>query len=114
MAAFVVLALARRTLQDAEWEIVHHAVARLRARVMAAVFAMVGGGLLFVATAWLLLRGGPNVGAHLGLLRHYFPGYSVTWTGALVGLCYGAVVGAALGFSMAWLYNRVADLRRPG
>jgi hypothetical protein len=96
-----------------ERQLLEAAVVRLRSRVMALVFAMVGGSGLFVATVWLLLRGGHNVGMHLGLLENYFPGYDVTWSGSLVGFAYGALVGAALGWSVAWVYNRVADRRNP-
>ena len=38
-----------------------------------------------------------TVGQHLGLLRSYYPGYSVTWLGSFVGLFYGAITGALLG-----------------
>ena len=54
------------------------AVARLRSGVMATVFGMTCGAGLWLATVWLVARGGPNVGQHLSLLRFYFPGYSVT------------------------------------
>lgn len=91
-----------------ERELLDAAVVRLRVRVMALVFGMVGGAGLFLATAWLLLRGGDTVGPHLGLLANYFPGYAVTWFGAVVGLAYGALVGAAVGGATAWMYNRVA------
>lgn len=96
------------TLNEAERRLIERAVARIRAGVMAIVFGMMGGLSLFLATAWLLVRGGPNVGQHLGLLRHYLPGYTVTWPGSLLGLAYGAVMGALLGGSLAWVYNRVA------
>lgn len=91
-----------------ERELIERAVARLRASIMALTFAGVGGCGLFLATAWLLVRGGPNVGQHLNLLGIYFPGYSVSWTGAFVGLVWGATTGAALGGLLAWLYNRLA------
>ena len=93
-------------------ELIGHAIVRLRSRVMAIVFAMVGGTGLCLATIWLLVRGGPNVGLHLGLLHNYFPGYEVTWTGSLVGFAYGALVGGAAGWSIARIYNCVADHRR--
>jgi len=96
-----------------ERELVGAAIVRLRARVMAVVFGWVGGCGLFVATAWLIVRGGPNVGQHLVLLRNYFPGYSVTWPGAFLGFLYGAAVGALLGWAIASIYNRVADWRSP-
>ena len=86
-------------------------VARLRASVMSVVFAMLFGVGLFVATAWLLLQGGPDIGAHLSLLGQYFPGYVVSWPGAFLGLIYGGGVGAVVGWVTAWIYNRVALLR---
>lgn len=89
------------------------AIVRLRSRVMAIVFGLTAGTGLFVATIWLVIRGGSNVGLHLGLLRNYFPGYSVTWSGAFVGFAYGVVAGAAVGWSLAWIYNRVAERRHP-
>lgn len=97
-----------RPLAADEERLIEAAVARMRAGVMAIVFGMVGGLGLFLATAWLLVRGGEDVGRNLGLLSNYFPGYSVTWAGSLVGLAYGALVGAILGWSLAWIYNRIA------
>ena len=100
-----------RPASQQEAELISAAVARLRAGVMAIVFGMVCGMGLFSATVWLLIRGGPNVGLHLSLLRNYFPGYSVSWTGSLLGLVYGTLVGGGLGWSVAWIYNRLAALR---
>lgn len=94
-----------------ERALIRAAVVRMRARIMALVFGMVGGASVWVATAWLLMRGGPNVGAHLGLLGHYFPGYTVTWGGAFLGFFYGALVGAIVGFAVAWIYNQIAERR---
>ena len=74
-----------------ERALIEAAVARMRAGILAIVFAMLCGTGLFVATAWLLIKGGENVGATLGLLGNYLPGYSVTWPGAFLGLAYGAV-----------------------
>jgi hypothetical protein len=99
------------TAMASERALIRAAVVRMRARIMAIVFAMVGGTGVFVATAWLLIRGGSNVGEHLGLLRHYFPGYSVTWPGAFVGLFWGALFAGVLGFSVAWVYNQVVEHR---
>jgi hypothetical protein len=94
--------------------LVARTIARLRAAIVAVVTAMVAGFGLFAATLWLVVKGGPDVGQHLGLLRAYYPGYSVTWTGALVGLAYGALTGAALGWCVAWLYNILAGWRSNG
>ncbi|HET9334317.1 MAG TPA: hypothetical protein VFQ21_12135 [Gemmatimonadota bacterium] len=94
-----------------ELGLIETAVARLRAGILAIVFGMVGGAGLFVATAWLLVKGGENVGATLGLLGNYLPGYAVTWPGAVVGLLYGAAIGAAMGWTLARVYNRLARRR---
>lgn len=84
------------------------AVARLRTGIVAVAMGTMGGLVLFLATAWLLIRGGENVGATLGLLSNYYPGYSVTWPGAFIGFAYGALTGALAGGALAWIYNRVA------
>ena len=101
------------TVRDAERQLLGAAIARLRASIMALVFGMVGGTALFVATAWLLVRGGERVGLHLWLLSNYFPGYSVTWPGSVIGFFYGALCGGLIGWAMAWIYNRISDYRHP-
>ena len=96
---------------DNEWSLIQTSVAYLRASIMAVVFGMLGGIGLFVATVWLLIRGGADVGVTLSLLNNYYPGYSVTWIGAFVGLFYGALTGAILGYSVALSYNLIAMRR---
>lgn len=103
--------MTRRAPSDDELHLITSAVARLRARIAAIAGGMMGGTLLAVATAWLVIRGGVDVGAHLGLLRYYFPGYRVTWWGVLFGFLYGAASGALVGWSFASLYNLVRDRR---
>jgi hypothetical protein len=97
-----------RLPDEAEKALIRRQVARLRAGILAVVFAMVCGFGLWLATVWLVIRGGPNVGEHLGLLRNYLPGYSVTWTGSVIGFFEAALIGAVTGWSLGWIYNRVA------
>lgn len=97
------------SLTEAEKELVQAAIVRLRARVMALVFGMVGGVGLSAATLWLVVRGGPNVGQHLRLLANYFPGYEVSWLGGIIGFGYGALAGGLIGWTIASLYNRIAQ-----
>ena len=96
---------------DQHLVLVARTIARLRAGIVAVVSAMVTGFGLFAATLWLVIKGGPNVGQNLGLLRAYFPGYTVTWGGSLVGFAYGALCGAILGWSVASLYNLLVRWR---
>ena len=83
------------------------------ARTFARVHAIALGiscGILFssgilLATLILLLKGGAQVGRNLGLLAQYFPGYSVTWGGSIIGAAYGLAVGFILGWLTASLRN---------
>lgn len=90
---------------------VSRAVARLKAGILALVFGGLFGVGLFMMTAWLVVKGGEQVGLHLQLLGHYFIGYSVSWPGAFVGLFYGALVGGVLGWTIGMIYNRIVGIR---
>ena len=64
---------------------------------------------LFIATNALVLKGGEVVGPHLGLLSVYFPGYSVTFAGSLVGFVYAFVLGYGIGRTISVIYNRLIE-----
>lgn len=70
----------------------------------------VSGVLLFLATLFLVLKGGDVVGPHAQLLGQYFFGYTVTLQGSLLGLAYGVVVGFAVGWGFAFIRNTVMFL----
>ena len=84
------------------------AIMRLNARVLGLSFGMVFGIGLFLLTNWLVIKGGSHVGAHLILLRQYFPGYSVTFWGSLVGFVYAFIIGYVIGLVISDLYNHFA------
>jgi hypothetical protein len=84
---------------------------RLNAALHGIVTGLLFGLGIFVATNWLVLKGGPVVGPHLALLGQFFIGYRVTFLGSLIGFAYGFALGFVIGFSIAWLYNRVLYLR---
>ncbi len=63
------------------------------------------GILLFLMTMWLVFKGGEPVGPRLQLLSHYFPGYTVTAHGSVVGLVYGFVSGFVGGWAFAFFRN---------
>jgi hypothetical protein len=73
--------------------------------------AAICGLAIFIMTAWLLIKGGANVGAHLNLLGQYFIGYSVSWAGSLIGLIYGALIGGVIGWVIGSIYNKIVDVR---
>ena len=92
-------------------------VMRLNAMVHGLVAGILVGLAIFIATNWLLLKGGEVVGPHLALLGQFFVGYRVTFLGSLVGFTYGFLVGFGAGYFVATLYNWLVALRetkRPG
>lgn len=95
-----------------EEEILEHAVLRLNGNILGIVLGIVSGLIIFVATNWLIIKGGSNVGTHLNLLSQFFIGYSVTFTGSLIGMIYGFVTGYLIGFLTAWIYNRIVILKQ--
>jgi hypothetical protein len=87
-------------------------IVHFNATVQGVVTGLVLGLVVFVATLWLIVKGGPVVGPHLALLGQYFIGYRVTVAGSFIGFAWGFLVGFALGFFVATTYNRLANLRQ--
>lgn len=99
------------TRTDEETRALRATLVRLNARAWGIAIGLLVGGGLFVATLVLVLRGGPNMGQHLSLLRVYLPGFSVSLGGSVIGLIYGFVIGYALGRMIGTVYNRVVGPR---
>jgi hypothetical protein len=92
-------------------EIVLTRIARLNVKIHGLVAGLVAGLAIFVATNWLVLKGGEVVGPHLALLGQFFLGYRVTFGGSLIGAAYGFICGFVVGSSVAKVYNWLVDLR---
>jgi hypothetical protein len=88
---------------------VQRTVQRLNARAWGIAMGLVLGMGLLIATNVLVIRGGPNVGAHLRLLSVYFPGYSVTFVGSLIGFVWAFVLGYALGRVIGTVYDKMIE-----
>lgn len=97
-----------------EEEIIRKAVVRLNGHILGFVLAMIGSLIIFLATNWLVLKGGEVVGPHMGLLDQFFIGYSVTFVGSLIGAAYAFLIGYLSGLFIAWIYNWVISLRSHG
>ena len=93
-----------------EDEIVREVI-RLSRNVLGLTLGILCAGGIFLATNILVLKGGTNVGRHLQLLNQFFPGYSVTLGGSVIGAAYAFVAGYLGGWIIAVVYNWVA-LRR--
>lgn len=84
---------------------------RLNATILGLVIGFVMGTMIFVATNWLVLKGGSVVGPHLSLLNQFYVGYEVSFVGSLIGFAYGMVTGFTIGYVVARIYNWIAEFR---
>ena len=93
-------------------EVVMVRILRLNATSQGIATGTILGLGLFVATNWLVLKGGDVVvGPHLALLRQFFIGYRVSFLGSFIGLAYGSLLGFLAGYTVAQLYNWLRNLR---
>lgn len=81
---------------------------RLNARAWGVAVGLLFGLGLFIATNILVVKGGPTIGQHLGLLGELLPGYRVTFGGSLIGFVYAFVIGYGVGWLIGRLYNALA------
>lgn len=84
------------------------AIVLLNAKLLGIVIGFLSGSGLFLMTIILVLKKGQNVGQHLGLLRNFFPGYSVSLAGSFVGFLYAFALGFLVGVIIGAVYNKVA------
>ncbi len=90
-------------------DVLDGAVPKLDPLSLGMSLGVVAGLGLLLATLFVLLRGG-DMGQTLVLLNEFFPGYTVTAVGALVGLGYGFFTGFSLGWGYAFLRNAATAL----
>lgn len=93
-------------------------VLRIKSQVFGLVLGLLAGSVVFLATNWLLLKGGHTtesgtyvVGPHLELLGQFFPGYHVSFLGSLIGFLYGFACGTLAGSAMGAIYNLIVNRR---
>ena len=74
-----------------------------------AVGAISGVGIFVLTVFHVVLQ--PQDALDIGLLSHYFAGYTVSWVGALIGLFWGVTVGFVAGWFLAFVRNFVIAVR---
>ena len=92
--------------------VLEHEIQQLSGRAWALATGLVLGLGLLIATNILVIKGGADPGAHLELLSAYFPGYSVTFVGSLVGFVYMFVIGYGFGRLVSGVYNWIVSSGR--
>jgi hypothetical protein len=98
-------------VKNKEEEKLIHAVVVLNAKVLGLILGILFGLIIFIATNWLVIKGGPYVGLHLQLLANFFIGYRVSFLGSIIGFFWGFALGTLIGTSIGWIYNWIVDLR---
>ena len=97
--------------QTTEEERLFRGVLWLNAKALGLVLGLLCGLAVFVATNWLVIKGGEPVGPHLQLLSQYFIGYRVSFLGSFIGFAYGFTLGTLCGAFIGWIYNKIAAFR---
>ena len=94
-------------------------ILRLNAKIFGLILGVLMGLAIFIATNWLLIKGGHInaegeyvIGPHLQLLSQFFIGYTVSFSGSIIGFFYGFALGTICGAMIGWIYNKIVDLRR--
>jgi protoporphyrinogen oxidase len=81
------------------------AFSRLDKFGFATALGSVSGLFTFLATIFLVIKGGEVVGPNLRLLNEYFFGYTVTLKGAFIGASYSFLWAFIFGWLVAYLRN---------
>lgn len=96
-----------KTIED----IIQTKLLRLNANINGIVLGIVTGTVIFIATIWLVIKGGPEIGPNLSLLSQFFWGYEVTVVGSFIGFGYGFLFGFFIGYFVSRIYNWLLDLK---
>lgn len=101
-----------------EDEKLFNAILRINSKVFGLILGLLTGSVIFIATNWLVLKGGHTdetghyiVGPHLQLLSQFFIGYSVSFVGSFIGFAYGFACGTLAGALIGVIYNKLVQLR---
>jgi len=89
--------------------VIIEAFAKLDRTALGLAVGALCGLVVFLATIFLVLKGGAVVGPNLALLSQFFFGYTVTVSGAFIGLVYGFVVGFVVGWLIGLLRNSLVS-----
>jgi len=102
----------KREMEEMEKEGLVRGTVRVNAKIIGLTLGLLLGLGIFVATNWLVIKGGERVGPNLSLLSNYFIGYRVSFLGSLIGFAYGFALGTLVGGLIGWSNSLISRLRR--
>ena len=91
-------------------KLIIESLAKLDGVALGISIGLLFGLTVFIATNFLLIKGGEVIGPNLSLLGQFFVGYEVSFSGSLVGLIYGVIAGFVTGWLIAFVRNVVVVL----
>ena len=95
---------------SSEYQVVFRAFSRMDKLGFATAVGLVCSLVIFGMTLWLMIQNNPNATLIAQLLQQYFWGYTLTLTGAFIGMTYGAFWGFIWGWLFAYLRNFIIGL----
>ncbi len=101
----------KREVQPKNEKVLFQGVLWLNSRFIGLALGVTFGLVIFIATNWLVIKGGDRVGSNLQLLSQYFIGYRVSFLGSIIGFVYGFAVGTLGGALIGWIYNKIAGFK---
>jgi hypothetical protein len=97
-------------ISDPSEKLIVQSLARLDGNALGLAIGLLSGLVVFLATNFLLFKGGEEVGPNLALLGQFFIGYEVSISGGLIGAVYGMMAGFVIGWLIAFLRNFVVTI----
>ena len=103
--------LAQRVVDASQPAVFEAPVFLISGVALGGALGLLGALQLFLTTNWLVLRGTAHLSTNAALLSNYLPGYTVSFTGSLIGgiQLFAVIFVAALIFSAT--YNLIARSR---
>ena len=92
-------------------EALEHAVVKLHGHFLGLALGGIAALGLLITTNLLVIRGTADESVHAALLAHFFPGYSVSVPGSIVGAIEILIITYLACLLLGAIYNRVADMR---
>lgn len=92
-------------------DLFEHAVLRISGHGLGLALGSLMALQLFLTTNWLVIRGTADESRHAVLLGNYFPGYSVSFIGSLIGAAEIFAVTYILSLVLSQIYNWIVARR---
>ena len=95
----------RERPSDPADQLIVQSLAKLDSTALGIALGLMAGLGIFVATNFLIYKGGDEIGPNLALLGQFFIGYEISFSGSLIGLMYGMIAGFVIGWLIATIRN---------